>query len=76
MFLCLPGAHVTVEYERVYPPGGIVFLASLLSEAEGKLIFLTDLICFGQTDLFEQIIDFAPKCKFFVALTLSAKTFP
>ena len=32
--------------------------------------------CFRQINSFEQIIDFARTCKFFVALTLLAKTFP
>ena len=32
--------------------------------------------CLRQIDSFEQIIDFARECKFFVALTFSAKTSP
>ena len=48
----------------------------MVYEAEGKLIFLTDLVFLRQIDSFEQIIYLAQKCKLFVALTLSAKTFP
>ena len=40
------------------------------------MIFSDRFDCFMQINSFEQILDLARKCRFFVALTLSANTFP
>ena len=79
-FLCLA---VCVLICALYPPTVVTHTRHrYLPWIEGQTkrlreswSFLTYLIFLRQIDSFEQIIFFARKCKFFVALTLSAKTF-